>query len=118
MRPAFRTLQVVLATAIAWAAPAWGEIKHKVDEEGIVATNIRIAPRVPGRGRAGPLRAELSVPEEGPESPPVLADLLVGTSARYGFDPALIRAVVRPTWKGRCTALALTSTGCLAQRST
>jgi hypothetical protein len=94
MRGAWHAFWAILAVAGASVAPASAEIKKEIGKEGIVATNIRVEPRVPGSNPAGRLAGKPPAVAVGQGAPSRIADLLVGTSARYGFDPALIRAVV------------------------
>lgn len=71
------------------------EIRHERRGKEILITNLPVRRELPLRpaaaGRAAAPGAGL---EAGPEAPQDLVQMIGGSAARYGFDPALIRAVV------------------------
>src|SRR5262245_5032355 len=89
-----RAAGTVLAVALAVPSPARAEIKPVVQKGEIVFTNIGEHGHGEGaasslsNGRGGASPAAL------PAAPADLASLVSGSAARYGFDPALIQAVI------------------------
>ena len=91
--------RVFLAAALASLAPAaaLAEIEHEIRGDEIIATNLRSSRRRIDAGRAarGAIRKPpAAASADLPAGPPEIEDLVAGSSARYGFDPALIQAVV------------------------
>lgn len=87
-------LAVAVAASVGAAATDLlsAEIRRMVGEDGeIVAVNIRPAP---DSGRPSPARQTPRARAAPAQPPPDIGRLLEETSSRYGFDPALIRAVV------------------------
>ena len=80
-----------LLPLVAGATAAVAEIRKQVGEAGeIVATNVAPREKIP----AGAPAAGNAAPAASVAAPAPIADLLVEASTKYGFDPALIRAVV------------------------
>jgi len=76
---------VLAALALAPASPARAEIKQEIRGQEILVTNVP-APVLTPR----PLEAQAAIPA----APIDLGDLVSGSAARYGFDPAFVQAVV------------------------
>lgn len=92
-----RAGSIILALCAAGVClpPAHAEIKHKVEEGGIVITNMPDKRRITRRELREAASRRASRPEgDVPASPPSLAGYIDDAASRYGFDPALIRAVV------------------------
>jgi len=85
----------VAGTAGAAAPPARAEIKHKVEEGRIVITNMPDKRRITKAELHGEGARRVSAGERpATASPPNIAGYIDDAASRYGFDPALIRAVV------------------------
>lgn len=82
----------LLAVGLALLSPEpRAEIRHERRGKEILITNLPARRELPPRAAAA---GKPAVPVDGAEAPPDMVLMIGGTAARYGFDPALIRAVV------------------------
>lgn len=96
MKPAPWTRSAVAGLALL-AAPAIvrAEIKPVVQGGEVVFTNVGEHARAGTTAAAGGMKgAAIASSASIPAAPPDLAGLVSGSAARYGFDPALIQAVI------------------------
>jgi soluble lytic murein transglycosylase-like protein len=84
------------ALALAAAAPARAEIRRVRKGEETIVTNLRTSRQMPARSGGSIRPGSRALPSSGsaPEGPPEIADLIQGAASRYGFDPAILWAVV------------------------
>jgi soluble lytic murein transglycosylase-like protein len=87
--------RAALAGLAILAAPSLprAEIKQVVQEGEVVFTNVSEHARAAGTALSSGVRVPSSSPSM-PAAPPDLAGLVSGSASRFGFDPALIQAVI------------------------